>query len=59
MDEKSWPVAFHGVGINDKLAIKNIIENGLIKGEGQAYEDDKCTRTKKIIGKGVYFSPLI
>jgi hypothetical protein len=37
MDEKSWPVAFHGVGIKDNKVIKSIVENGLIKGEGQLH----------------------
>jgi hypothetical protein len=61
MDNKSWPVAFHGVGYPTALIVSNITIMGLkiAKYGGQAYKGDKCVRTKNIIGEGIYCTPKI
>jgi hypothetical protein len=64
MDDKAWPVAFHGVGYPKALIVSNIAIHGLkivqsSDGGRHLYADKKCIRTGKIIGEGIYCSPKI
>lgn len=56
---KEWAVAFHGVGEPTGLAVNNIALTGLKIGPRSAFETSTCTRTQKLIGKGVYCTPFI
>ena len=58
-----WFVAYHGIRIPENnvmhQVVSNIMNKGLIPGLAQAYEDTKCRKTGKTIGKGIYCTPNI
>jgi hypothetical protein len=58
-----WYVAYHGIRIPDNKVmhqvVSNIMKEGLIPGLAQAYEDGRCTKTGRIVGKGIYCTPNI
>jgi hypothetical protein len=58
-----WYVAYHGIRIPDNKimhqVVSNIMNDGLIPGDAQVYEDDICKKTGKKVGKGIYCTPNI
>jgi hypothetical protein len=41
------------------MAVSNIINGGLIAGDGQAHENDVCKKSLKKVGRGIYCTPAI
>jgi hypothetical protein len=58
-----WYVAYHGIHNQDNKVmhqvVSNIMKEGMIPGIAQAYENDKCKKTGKTVGKGIYCTPNI
>jgi hypothetical protein len=56
-----WYVAYHGIRIPDNKimhkVVSNIMNDGLIEGANQAYATDKCRKTGKTVGVGIYCTP--
>ncbi len=58
-----WYVAYHGIRISDNKVmhqvVSNIMNEGMIPGPAQAYENGTCIKTGRIVGKGIYCTPII
>ncbi len=58
-----WYVAYHGIRISDNKdmmqVVSNIMKEGMIPGPAQAHENDRCKKTGRIVGKGIYCTPNI
>jgi hypothetical protein len=58
-----WYVAYHGISNPDNKEmyqiVSNIVKEGMLQGPAQVREHDKCKKTGKIVGKGIYCTPNI
>jgi RNA:NAD 2'-phosphotransferase (TPT1/KptA family) len=56
-NDDEWRILYHGTKHYESM--KSIVEKGLEPGRINAYSEEICLFSKKIVGKGVYFSNQI